>query len=92
MSSERNGENGALTTPLTPRAVDAAGRLLPISDEERTARLPLELASLQAAWDIPADETDSDEIWDEVRRNLGVDPTTGRGLPTRIGVRIGRPS
>jgi hypothetical protein len=77
---------------LTPRAFDAAGRLLPISDEERRARLPLELASLQAAWDIPPDETETDEAWDEVLRNLGVDPATGRGVPTRGGIEIGRRS
>ena len=80
MSIEHNEKNGSPDGPLTPRAVDAAGRLIPISDEERRRRLPLELASLNAAWDIPADETDSDEIWDEVLRNLGVDPATGRGL------------
>jgi hypothetical protein len=80
MSDKQNGENGEPAELLTPRAVDAAGRLIPISDEERRRRLPLELASLRAAWDIPADETDSDEIWDQVLRNLGVDPATGRGL------------
>jgi hypothetical protein len=90
MSNERNGTNGAPAGGLTPRTVDASGRLVPISDEERRARLPLELASLEAAWDIPPDETETDEAWDEVLRNLGVDPATGRGLPTRRGVRIGR--
>jgi hypothetical protein len=79
MSSEHHEKNGSPEGPLATRAVDAAGRLIPISDEERRRRLPLELTSLQAAWDIPADETDSDEIWDEVLRNLGVDPATGRG-------------
>jgi hypothetical protein len=74
--------NGSPKLPgsLTPRALDAAGRLVPISDEERRARLPLELASLDAAWDIPPDETETDAAWDETLRNLGVDPATGRGL------------
>ena len=80
MSHERNGEDRGPIGALGPRAVDATGRLVPISDEERRARLPLELASLGAAWDIPADETEGDEVWDEVLRNLGVDPATGRGL------------
>ena len=80
MSHERNGTNGAPSGLLTPRAVDAAGRLLPISDEERRERLPLELESLRAACDLPADETETDEAWDEVLRNLGGDRATGRGL------------
>ena len=82
MPTEQPLTNGTPQAPssLTPRAVDPAGRLLPISDEERQARLPLELASLREAWDIPADETEGDEVWDEVLRNLGVDPETGRGL------------
>jgi hypothetical protein len=77
MSHERDGKSNGV---LTPRAVDASGRLVPISDEERRARLPLELASLQAAWDIPADETETDEAWEEISRSLGLDPATGRGL------------
>ena len=80
MSNESNGTNGTPAEPLTLRAVDKAGRLIPISDEERKRRLPLELASLQAAWDIPPDETETDEAWDQVMRALGVDPETGRGL------------
>ena len=56
MSNEYNGMNGGPASALKPRAVDAAGRLLPISDEERRARLPLELESLRAAWAIPPDE------------------------------------
>jgi hypothetical protein len=79
MSHEGNGSNGAAAGPLTPRAVDAAGRLLPISDEERRRRLPLELESLRAAWDIPPDETETDEAWDEILRNLEGDPATGPG-------------
>jgi hypothetical protein len=82
MPTERPLANGTPKPPtvLIPRAVDAAGRLLPISDEERQARLPLELTSLREAWDLPADESNGDEVWDEVLRNLGVDPDTGRGL------------
>jgi hypothetical protein len=80
-SKTRDSANGAPAEHLEPRSVDAAGRLLPISDEERRARLPLELASLRAAWDIPADETETDEAWDEILRNLEGDPaTTGHGL------------
>lgn len=86
MSKEHDLSNGI--GELKPRAVDAAGRLIPISDEERRRRLPLELASLNAAWDIPPDETETDEAWEEISRNLGMDPATGRGLPGREGVRI----
>ncbi len=82
MPSKRPLANGAPKPPLPlmARALDAAGRLLPISDEERQARLPLELASLRKAWDFPGDEIDGADVWDEVLRNLGVDPDTGRGL------------
>lgn len=80
MSNERNGKNGTQDVPLETRAVDAAGRPLPISDEERRRRLPLELASLRAAWDIPADETETDEAWDEILRNLGGDRNAGRSV------------
>jgi hypothetical protein len=80
MSHERNGTDGAPAGSLTPRAVDAAGRLLPISDEERRRRLPLELESLRAGWDIPPDETETDEAWDEILRNLEGDPAIGGGL------------
>jgi hypothetical protein len=79
MSHEGNGSNGAAAGPLAPRAVDAAGRLLPISDEERRRRLPLELESLRAGWDIPPDETETDEAWEEILRNLEGDPATGPG-------------
>jgi hypothetical protein len=78
-------------TPV--RSTDERGRLLPgifpTTDEERRASV--------ASWDETVrelesmiDETDTPELWDEVLRNLGVDPETGRGLPTRRGVRIGR--
>jgi hypothetical protein len=80
MSKEHDINNGVPVGELKPRAVDAAGRLIPISDEERRRRLPLELASLRAAWAIPPDETETDEAYDQVLRNLGVDPATGRGL------------
>jgi hypothetical protein len=80
MSDKQNGENGEPAELLTPRPVDAAGRLIPLSDEERRRRLPLELASLEAAWDIPADETETDEAWEQIARNLGIDITTDRRL------------
>ncbi len=80
MSSEHHEKNGSPEEPLTLRAVDSAGRLIPISDEERRRRLPLELASLEAAWNIPPDETETDEVWEQISRNLGIDPATGRGL------------
>ena len=62
MFDEPDGQNGI---PTGPRAVDAAGGSVPFTDEERRARV--------AAWDqtvreleAMTDETDTDEIWDEV--------------------------
>jgi hypothetical protein len=79
----------ARTNCPPPRSTDERGRLLPITDEQRR--------DMVASWDQTVrelaemtDETDTPELWDEVLRNLGVDPATGRGLPTRRGVRIGR--
>ena len=84
-----NGTDRTTQRPevLTPRAVDAKGHLLPISDEERRRRLPLELAALQAAWDIPPDETETDEAWDQILRNLGVKVPTDVDIPVRRGGR-----
>ncbi len=84
MSHECNGNDDKSNGVLTPRAVDAAGHLLPISDEERRRRLPLELESLRAGWAIPPDETETDEAWDEILRNLGVK------VPTDVEIPIGR--
>jgi hypothetical protein len=93
MSHERNGNdgksNGAPTRFIPPRSTDERGRLLPVSDEQRQAMV--------ASWDETVrelegmtDETDTPEVWDEVLRNLGVDPATGRGLETRREIRIAR--
>ena len=69
-------------TSLEKSEVDAEGRLLAITDEERRAQWAMRLASLEAAWGIhdDRDEHVTDEMWDEVMRNLGVDPTIVRGL------------
>jgi hypothetical protein len=90
MSTEHAGTNGVPKRFTPPRSTDERGRLLPMTEEQRLANV--------ASWDktireldAMTDETDTPELWDEVLRNLGVDPATGRGLPTRRGVRIGRP-
>ena len=56
-----------------PVAVDpATGRILPISDEERAARRSASLRATRAISQI-TDETDTDEIWQEVYRNIDED-------------------
>ena len=71
--------NGAPKRFTPPRSTDERGRLLPLTDEQRQ--------DMAASWDetvreleAMTDETDTPELWDEVLRNLGVDPATGRGL------------
>jgi hypothetical protein len=89
MSNDHATINSVLKRFTPPRSTDERGRLLPMTEEERLAwveegnRMLDELAEM-------TDETDTPELWDEVLRNLGVDPVTGRGLSTRRGVRIGR--
>ena len=81
--SDQNGNhetsNGASRRFIPPRSTDERGRLLPLTDEQRR--------DMVASWDetvrqleAMTDETDTPELWDEVLRNLGVDPATGRGL------------
>ncbi len=66
--------------PFTPpRDTDERGRLLPMTEEQRRARFE-EGSRLLANLANITDETDTDEIWDEVLRNLGVDPATGGPL------------
>jgi hypothetical protein len=49
---------------------DAAGRLLPVSDEER-ARRSEHLRRLFEEWERqPPDPTDSEEIWEQVMRGI----------------------
>ncbi len=79
MSTDHNATNGAPKRFTPPRSTDERGRLLPITDEQRRG--------MAASWDetvreleTMVDETDTPELWDEILRNLGVDPATGRGL------------
>lgn len=79
MPTDHASTNGAPKPFIPPRSTDERGRLLPITDEQRRAMV--------ANWDetvreldAMTDETDTPELWDEVLRNLGVDPATGRGL------------
>jgi hypothetical protein len=55
--------------PLPPRAMDASGRLLPMSDDERRARVEHALAALDRIETI-SDPTDTDERWREVMRGI----------------------
>jgi hypothetical protein len=80
MDHDHSTSNGSHEASLRQRDVDSNGRLIPISEEERLARLQRQLAGLDALANIPADESDTDEIWDEVLRNLGMDPRTGGPL------------
>ncbi len=79
MSEGQNGANGAPTPPAPIRRTDDRGRPLPLTEEERAANVR-RWDETVAAMDAIRDETDTDEIWDEILRNLGVDPATGRGL------------
>lgn len=79
MPADHRGTNGAPKVFTPPRSTDERGRLLPVTDEQRPAMV--------ARWDETVrelaemtDETDTPELWDEILRNLGVDPATGRGL------------
>lgn len=63
-------DHDAQTNPLGPRSVDANGRLVPISDEERrarTERLRETLAEIDAAEPGPTDE---EWRWREVMRGI----------------------
>ena len=52
-----------------PRALDPMGRLIPLSDEERSARRDAALRALEAIHQI-TDETDTDEVWEKVYRGI----------------------
>ena len=66
--------------PFNPaRETDERGRVLPSAYEWRQAHVEELNQSLDALAEI-TDETDTDEVWDEVLRNLGVDPATGGPL------------
>jgi hypothetical protein len=59
-----------LIPKFPPLPVDpATGRLLPISDEERAARRAAAIRAIKAIGQIP-DETETDEGWEEVYRNI----------------------
>jgi hypothetical protein len=57
------------TIPLGPRPIDAKGRLLPISDEERKARSEQLQAMLEELKTMRG-PTDTEERWREVMRNI----------------------
>jgi hypothetical protein len=58
------------TVPLGPRPIDAKGRLLPISDEERKARAERLLATLAKIEAMGPGETDTDERWRDFMRGI----------------------
>jgi hypothetical protein len=65
---------------IPPRSTDEFGRPLPKTEEQRRAQIELWNETVRKLEEI-TDETDDDEEgWDEILRNLGVDPATGRGL------------
>jgi hypothetical protein len=71
--------NGDLNGLHPPRGFDEQGHPIPEAFEWRRAHV----AELNRSLDDLAkitDETDTDELWDEVLRNLGVDPATGGPL------------
>jgi hypothetical protein len=79
MSTDHSTTNGVPRPFTPPRSTDERGRLLPLTDEQRR--------TMVESWDetvreleAMTDATDTPELWDEVLRNLGVDPATGRGL------------
>ena len=65
---------------IPPRDTDERGRLLPMTDEQRRARLEESNRLLDALAEITDETDDDDEYWDEFSRSLGMDPKTGRGL------------
>ncbi len=79
MPTERPISNGSHWSPPPPRSTDERGRLLPISDERRRSRIEEVNRTLDELAAM-VDETDTPERWEEILRNLGVDPATGRGL------------
>ena len=85
MPDEPARENGPLFSfslpPFhPPRDTDERGRLLPMTEEQRRARVELWDETVRKL-EATTDETDDDdEVWDQIMRNLGVDPATGRGL------------
>ena len=61
------------------RMPDGNGRPIWVTEKERRDWVEKGNRALAALAEM-TDETDTDQLWDEVLRNLGVDPTTGRGL------------
>jgi hypothetical protein len=79
MSTNHATTNGVPKRFTPPRSTDERGVLLPITEQERLARVEEGNRMLDELAEM-TDETDTPELWDEVLRNLGVDPATGRGL------------
>lgn len=79
MAEETNGIPGTHEQPPLIRIADEWGRLLPITEEEHRLWIEQGHRAIESLSEI-TDGTDTDELWDEVLRNLGVDPATGRGL------------
>ena len=63
-----------------PRDTDEFGRLLPMTEEQRRARIEAGNRLLDALAEITDETDDDDEAWAEFSRSLGMDPETGRGL------------
>lgn len=55
--------------PLGPRPIDASGRLLPLSEEERRAYVARALEGL-ARIETMTDESDTEDRWREILRNI----------------------
>jgi hypothetical protein len=79
MSTNHAATNGVPKRFAPRRSTDERGVLLPITEQERLARVEAGNRMLDELAEM-TDETDTPELWDEVLRNLGVDPITGRGL------------
>jgi hypothetical protein len=79
MTDKIHRGNGGPASALKPRPAAPPVRLLPVSDEERRARVARWQETVRELGEM-IDETDTPELWDEVMRELGVDPATGGGL------------
>lgn len=62
-------EDGPIPTFPSVAVDPATGRILPMSEEERAARRSAALRAIKAISQI-TDETDTDEIWQEMMRDL----------------------
>ena len=55
---------------LPKSGVDACGRILPMSEDERKAHFERVRRALEKLDAMPADETETDEIWAAVMRGI----------------------